>query len=64
MSPFKGSFKGDIRPYEHLSGLYWQYFGLWVCYVGCFIVKGVSESVQVLLHGIEAVLVLTLILLK
>ena len=32
------------------------------CYVGCL--KGVSKSVQVLLHGIEAAMVLTLIILK
>ena len=30
------------------------------CYFGCF--KGVSNSVQELLHGIEAVLVLTVLL--
>ena len=32
------------------------------CYLGCL--KGVSDSVEVLFNGIEAVLALTLILLK
>ena len=30
----KGSFKGDIGPYEACIGLYWQYYGseVWVVY--------------------------------
>ena len=36
--------------------------GRLLCYSGCL--KGVSKPVQVLLDGIEAVLVLTLIILK
>ena len=33
-----------------------------VCCFGCF--KGLSESVQVLFHGIETVMILTLIILN
>ena len=35
-----------------------------VCYFGCLKLKGVSKSVQVLFDGIEAIFVLTLIILK
>ena len=40
--------------------IHWQYLGLWVCYSGCL--KGVSESVQVLPNGIEAAMVLSLMM--
>ena len=44
-APLKG-----VGPYKAYLGLYWQYFGLWVCHFGCL--KGASNSVQVLSYGI------------
>ena len=45
-----------------MYGRYWQYFGVWVCSFACL--KGVAKSDQVLFTGIEAVLVLTLRILR
>ena len=62
-APVEGIWRGyRAREYEACIGLCWQGFGLGVYCFGCL--KGASKSGQVLLNGMEAVLVLTLIILK